>query len=113
LPPLAEAASPGGAPWPACAMGMSIRTRGWRYTAWTGYVYDGAVQGPLWSDLRGEELYDHGDDDAGAQPDPGQDFDLSEVVSLADDPAFAAIKAGLKTQLQAAYPQMHFPGSRA
>jgi cytochrome c oxidase cbb3-type subunit 3 len=34
---------------------------------------------------------------------------MEQIASL----PYAAIKAGLKTQLQAAYPQMHFPGSRA
>jgi hypothetical protein len=96
-------------------MGMSIRTRGWRYTAWTNFSYDGQVQGPLWDALRGEELYDHAADDAGApgQPDRGLDFDLSELASLAEDPAHAAIKASLRAQLQAAYPQVHIPVSSA
>jgi len=95
---------------PACAMGMSIRTRGWRYTAWTGFTYEGPVQGPDWADLRGEELYDHAVDDAGGPgADPGLSFDESELVSLADDPAYATVKAALRAQLQAAFPPTAFP----
>jgi iduronate 2-sulfatase len=89
---------------PPCAMGLSVRTRGWRYTVWVGYTYEGPLVGPVWSDVRGEELYDHSFDDAGAVPDAGLDYDLSELVSVAADPANARVKAELLAQLQAAFP---------
>ena len=61
-------------------------------------MYEGAHVGPVWSDLRGEELYDHSSDDV----DNGArfSFDDDELVSVAGDPAFAAVKAYLAARLQ-------------
>lgn len=85
-------------------MGMSIRTTGWRYTRWTGYDYGVQSWGPAWDDVRGEELYSHVVDDASPSPGAGLDFDDNELVDLAGDPQYAAIKAQLAAQLREAFP---------
>jgi hypothetical protein len=102
-------------------MGLSVRTLGWRYTAWVGFSYGtdptpgldlptqgqmAGIVGPDWGDLRGEELYDHRADDAAtaAAADPGNDFDTSELEDIAGDAAFAAVKRSLRALLQAHFP---------
>ena len=98
--------APAGAP--PCAMGMSVRTAGWRYTRWTGYDYGqakaNATWGPVWDDVRGEELYSHAADDAALDPLAGTDFDDNELVNLAGNATYAAVKAQLAAQLRAAFP---------
>jgi hypothetical protein len=94
--------APAGAP--PCAMGMSVRTAGWRYTRWTGYDYGEAAWGPVWNDVRGEELYSHAADDASEDPHAGTDFDDNELVNLAGIPTYAAVQAQLAAQLRAAFP---------
>ena len=99
-----------------CVMGMSIRVIGWRYTLWCGFDYGsrnssstaggGGSAGPVWSDVRGEELYDHRSDDSPIAPgetDGDADFNTSELANLAYDPAFADMRAALNAQLQAAW----------
>lgn len=82
------------APLPPCAMGQSVRVRGFRYTAWTGFNFTSGRAD--WTDIRGEELYDEPDDGSGDE----NDFDANENVNVADDPAHAAIKATLLALLQ-------------
>jgi hypothetical protein len=90
--------APAGAP--PCAMGLSMRVQGWRYSAWLGFDFDAARAN--WTDVRGEELYDHRADDATSDgEDPNNDFNASENVNLADAPAFQNIKQALRAQLQA------------
>ncbi len=93
---------------PTCAMGVSIRVPGWRFTQWVGFNYGNksAPAAPIWGDLRGEELYDHRVDDAAAGgADPNNNFDVSEVVDVAGDPQFSAVKKALAAQLRAAWAQ--------
>ena len=86
-------------------MGVSIRVAGWRYTQWVGFDdgnATGAPAAPIWGDVRGEELYDHrADDAAGRGADGNQNFDASELVDVAADPQFAAVKAQLAGRLRA------------
>jgi len=94
----------GGGGSPPCAMGVSIRVPGWRLTQWVGFDYgnsSGAPAAPIWADLRGEELYDHRADDAGQGADGNQNYDLSELVDVAGDPQFKAVKQQLAARLQA------------
>jgi len=108
-PPAVAPRGLGGAPQPDCRMGLSLRVPGWRYTAWTAFNYstpDGPGAGPIWERLLGEELYDHTAADAGADAgagDAGEDFDATESVSVAGDPAYAAVRARLAAQLRAAW----------
>lgn len=83
---------------PPCPMGVTMRVHGWRYTAWVGYRYEGKDVGPVWADLRGEELYDHAVDDA--QNGADTSFDADELVNLADNPAFATVKATLVARMR-------------
>lgn len=78
------------------AMGVSIRTDTWRYTEWP--LWNGTALEPQWAHpLVGAELYNHSGDD-------GRSFDGAfEVINLANDPAFADIRAQLSIQLRAAY----------
>ena len=65
--------APGAAAAANCSMGLAVRTKSWRYAAWTRFAYgaaatNGAGVGPLWSApdaIVGEELYSHEADDAG------------------------------------------------
>jgi hypothetical protein len=91
-----------------CNMGLTIRTLGWRYTAWVDFAYIGQTQGPNWDNMTGEELYDHTEDDAAPGPtDQGLDYDKSELINVVGDPAHAAIRAALLQQLKAAFPPFH------
>jgi hypothetical protein len=107
--PLARAGAPGAA---NCSMGMAVRVKGWRYAAWTRFNYgvpdkNGAGVGPLWSSpgaIVGEELYSHEADDAGDER-GDNDFDTSDIVNLAGDPAHAAIKATLLALLKKEFPE--------
>jgi hypothetical protein len=89
-----------------------VRTKGWRYAAWTRFAYGAAAAngtgvGPLWSApdaIVGEELYSHEADDAGDER-GDNDFDASDNVNLAADPAHAAIKAALLSLLKAEFPE--------
>ena len=97
---------------PPCAMGLSVRVPGWRYTAWLGFAYGvdpsvpgNSTVGPDWDDVRGEELYDHrADDSAALTGDPGNDFDLSELVNVAGQPQFEAQQAALRALLVENFP---------
>lgn len=84
-------------------MGVSMRVRNYRYTEWVGYDYEAGA--PIWSDLRGAELYDHTlDDAAGADGDSDNNFDsLAETLNLADDPAHASLRAQLSSRLRASW----------
>jgi iduronate 2-sulfatase len=99
----------GGGGAPPCAMGVSIRVPGWRFTQWLGFDYGngtGGAAGPIWGDLRGEELYDHRADDAGGgAADRNQNFDASELVDVAGDPLFAEVKQQLAAKLRAEWVQ--------
>ncbi|XP_055609814.1 iduronate 2-sulfatase [Uranotaenia lowii] len=66
-------------------MGYSIRTPRFRYTAWIGF--DPAKFSRNWSEIFGEELYDHS-------------IDPKENLNLADRPQLKPIKTWLKQQLQ-------------
>lgn len=113
-PPQVVRGSGVAAPDPPCAMGLSVRVPGWRYTAWVGFSYGSdpgspanSTVGPDWSDLRGEELYDHRVDDAPGPSgggDPGNDFDLSELVNVAGQPSYAAQQSALRTLLEGQFP---------
>ena len=65
-------------------MGCSVRTSGWRYTAWLHW--DGSR---LMADFSqppvGEELYAHAEDD-------GSSMDAFENVNLADNTTYAPVK---------------------
>ena len=78
------------------AMGVSLRTAGWRYTEWT--PWNATSLTPLLDAAPiGVELYNHSGDD-------GSSFDGdAEWVNLAADPAMAAIRAQLAAQLRIAY----------
>jgi iduronate 2-sulfatase len=96
---------------PPCLMGLSLRARGYRYTAWLNFSYAGA--GALWDELEGEELYDHTVADAvpasAGAPDPGLDYDdASESVNVAADPHYAAVKEQLKAMLRAGFPPLEY-----
>ena len=75
------------------AMGYSIRSDRWRYTLWVRW--DGATKSPKWSQVVGEELYDHLDDD-------GMNTDRFENVNLVDD-AHADVRAQMKASLLAGW----------
>ena len=78
------------------AMGVSIRTERWRYNEWL--QWDPVALAPAWDAPNyGAELYDHLGDD-------GSTFDAPyEVVNLAIQPAYAALRATLSTLLRVAY----------
>lgn len=97
--------APGGATSPDCLMGLTVRTRGWRYTTWLSYSYEEGAVGPRWDDVSGEELYDHtAADDVSGGVDPGLNYnDPSENVNLAADPAYAAQKATMLHLLKSGY----------
>ena len=78
------------------AMGVSLRTDAWRYTEWP--LWRGDALAPDWgAPLVGAELYNHTGDD-------GSSYDGAfEVLNLAEDPAYAALRAQLSAQLRAAY----------
>lgn len=61
-------------------MGYSMRTSRWRYTEWA--KWDGAKLKPDWSDLAGNELYDHKGD---APEDSKNSFELFENRNVADE----------------------------
>jgi hypothetical protein len=94
-------------------MGLSLRTEGWRYTAWVNYSYvpaeGGGVYGPIWEDMDGEELYNHTGSDLGEGvegEDPGLSYnDPSEDTNLAYHPDLAAKKAELQQALKLGFPQ--------
>ena len=91
-----------------CLMGLSVRTAGYRYTAWLEYSDWGAASyGPVWGSVAGEELYDHtAADAAGGASDAGLSYDdASEAVNVAADPAYAQIKGELLAALKAGFPQ--------
>ena len=78
------------------SLGVSLRTDAWRYTEWA--LWNGSALAPQWdAPLIGAELYNHTGDD-------GSSFDGAfEVLNLAEDPAYANIRAQLSAQLRAAY----------
>ncbi len=95
-------------------MGLSVRTQGWRYTAWVNYSYyqveeggGGYTYGPLWEQVAGEELYNHtASDSSEGGEDPGLSYnDASEDCNLAQQPALEAVRAELLQALKAAFPQ--------
>lgn len=78
------------------AMGCSIRVDEWRYTQWLNWsapVQPGDPGTIKWSEVLGEELYDHRGDKEG-------DFDAFENVNVADDPRYASIRAQLQQELR-------------
>jgi iduronate 2-sulfatase len=75
------------------AMGYSIRSDRWRYTLWVRW--DGASKAPIWSQVVGEELYDH-------QGDDGRDTDAFENVNLVDE-EHAGVRAQMKVALMAGW----------
>jgi hypothetical protein len=117
-PPVAQprdsagAGAGAGAARPGCPMGLSVRALGWRYAVWVDFLYgnatsNGAGVGPAWSAagaIRGEELYDHAQDDAGDGR-GDNDFDTSDNVNLAGDPAHAAVKAQLLELVKREWPE--------
>lgn len=98
---------------PNCTMGLSIRIKNWRYSAWVDFNYGSADTnnkdvGPRWSlgesCYRGEELYDHTTDDANDGK-GDNDFDTSELVNLAYEAEYASIKASLRLLVQEEWPE--------
>lgn len=81
-------------------MGLSVRTRDWRYTAWCRW--DGARLAPDWAacDADSEELFDHRGE-AGVQPLFRPEAEASNV---ARDPALAPIVVALRARLLAQFP---------
>ena len=92
-----------------CLMGITVRTSGYRYTAWLNYTDWSADMdyGPIWSDSAAEELYDHTAADApGGGGDAGLSYDdASEGVNRAGDPAYAQQRRDLLAALKAGFPQ--------
>ena len=74
-------------------MGYSLRTREWRYTYWA--TWEPSLRPDLSAGPAGEELYDHRKDTA------LYDVEDFEFVNLAEDGAFASVKAQLRHQLEA------------
>ena len=87
-----------------CAMGLSMRLLSWRYTEWVGYDYVNGL--PIWSDLRGIELYNHTlTDMISNDNDSDNDFDnTAENINLAGNPSAASIQSLLSAQLHAQWP---------
>jgi len=100
---------------PNCTMGLSVRIKNWRYSAWVDFNYgsaetNGENVGPRWSlgesCFRGEELYNHTlDDDDSTNGQGDNDFDTSELVNLAYDPEYASIKEELRLLVQEEWPE--------
>ena len=92
-----------------CLMGLSVRTQGYRYTAWLSYSdWGAAAVGPVWGSLAGEELYDHraADSPDASGADPGLSYDdASEAHNLAAEPAYAQVKGELLAALKVGFPQ--------
>jgi iduronate 2-sulfatase len=97
-PALLPERAPGAAAPPPCLSGVSLRVMGFRYTEWLSYSYDGVAPGPNFTDVHGVELYDHRNDDAAAPA--VYDFDADELVNVADDAAFAGVRAQLAQRLR-------------
>ncbi|XP_039443397.1 iduronate 2-sulfatase [Culex pipiens pallens] len=70
-------------------MGYTMRTERFRYTAWIGF--DPATFKRDWSQLYGEELYDHS-------------IDPKENLNLLDRPQLGEVKSWLKLRLQQKFP---------
>jgi iduronate 2-sulfatase len=97
--------SDGGSGKEMCAMGLSMRVLSWRYTEWVGFDYVNAL--PIWSDLRGVELYNHTLTDMIIKnsDDIDNDFDnTAENFNLAGVPSAASIQSTLSAQLHAQWP---------
>ena len=76
-------------------MGLTIRTREWRYTVWL--QWDGPKLAPMWNASVGVELYDHR---AATMPAHGHSG-WRENTNLVAVAAHAAVVAELHSQLQA------------
>ena len=70
------------------AMGYSVRTDGWRYTAWAPWNTS-ALQGDLTGALLGEELYDHRLNRWGASA----NYSAFENENVVHDPQWKGVKA--------------------
>ncbi len=79
-------------------MGLSLRVTDYRYTEWRWW--NSTNLSPAW-DLPpiGVELYDHTGDTGGPSA-----FDEFEFVSVADEPAYAAVQLALAGTLKEVYP---------
>lgn len=97
------AACPSGKTWhDACKkstepsiMGYVIRTSQYRYVEWVRFNQTGFPPTPLWNEILGRELYDHGTDKT--------DTNAAEAINLVNTEASKDIVAELSDQLHAGW----------
>jgi iduronate 2-sulfatase len=93
------------------AMGYSLRTPEWRYTAWAAFACDlaapmancsaASAASPRWGALLAAELYDH-------RGDMSDEFAKYENVNLAGRPEYAVVERELQRQLVASWAPPRF-----
>jgi iduronate 2-sulfatase len=98
---------------PNCTMGLSVRVKNWRYSAWVVFNYGTADTnekdvGPKWSlgeeCYKGEELYNHTLDDL-LIGESDNNFDTSELVNLAYEAEYTSVKSELRLLVQKEWPE--------
>merc|ERR1712083_1139887 len=76
-------------------MGYVIRTSQYRYIEWVNFNKTGFPPTPLWDEILGRELYDHGTDKT--------DTNAAEAINLANDESAKDIVKELSIKLHAGW----------